>query len=64
MYEACSPSRSAIFHHRAGLCKLGGLRTKQVSPASASVDNIGASFGSSGSLIEESKGGSGSSLGS
>lgn len=48
----------------AGLCKLGGLGTEQVSPVSASADNIGASSGSSGSLIEESNGGSGSSLGS
>ena len=48
----------------AGLCKSGGLGTEQVSPVSASADNIGASSGSSGSLIEESNGGSGSSLGS
>ena len=46
------------------MCKSGGLGTEQVSPASASADNIRASSGSSGSLIDKSNGGSGSSLGS
>ena len=40
----------------AGLYKSGGLGTEQVSLVSASADNIGASSGSSGSLIEKTNG--------
>ena len=47
----------------AGLYKSGGLGTEQVSLVSASADNIGASSGSSGSLIEKTNGGSGSFFG-
>lgn len=46
------------------LCKSGGSVTGQVSSASVSDANIAASSGSSGSLMEENNGGSGSSLGS
>lgn len=48
----------------AGLCKSGGSGTKQVSHVSTSADNVGASSGSSGSLMEETNGGSSSSFGS
>ena len=48
----------------AGLCKSGGLGTEQVSHVSTSADNVGVSSGSSGSLMEETNGGSSSSLGS